>query len=265
MVGGSVVGQFRFSFGPWNIHEGADPFGPPVRKPVAFNKKWRLYKKLCFDAVQCHDDDAVPDLNSLKPPQFVKLKQQLDRRGSCAGLAGPLGAASWGIHRAVQAGMVGRSFACCSRTDFLGVPLGALAEALRAANRRYLDFIGAIDDPTLGMKRLDQVTRPVRDGGRTHRGFNLFHGDDLKLIRAVGRGEFTIGGFQNRALQALLPGKNGPQISRMLKRLRTHGLIKKVGRTYKYYLTCFGRSLTTTALKMREMFIIPSLNRPCVA
>jgi len=264
-----MAGQFRFSFGPWNIHEGADPFGPPVRKPVAFSKRLGLYKKLGFDAVQFHDDDAVPDLNRLTSQQLIKraktVKRQLDRHGPCAGLAGPLGAASWGIHRAVQAGMVGRSFACCSRTDFLGVPLGALAEALRAANRRYLDFIGAIDDPTLGMKRLDQVTRPVRDGGRTHRGFNLFHGDDLKLIRSVGRGEFTIGGFQNRALQALLPGKNGPQISRMLKRLRTHGLIKKVGRTYKYYLTRLGRSLTTMALKMREMFIIPSLNRPCVA
>lgn len=28
--------RFRFSFGPWNIHEGADLFGPPVRKPAAF-------------------------------------------------------------------------------------------------------------------------------------------------------------------------------------------------------------------------------------
>ena len=51
--------QFRFSFGPWNIHEGADVFGPPVRKPMEFAKKLKLYKKLGFDAVQFHDDDAV--------------------------------------------------------------------------------------------------------------------------------------------------------------------------------------------------------------
>jgi len=25
--------KFRFSFGPWNIHEGADVFGPAARKP----------------------------------------------------------------------------------------------------------------------------------------------------------------------------------------------------------------------------------------
>ena len=28
--------QYRFSFGPWNISTGADPFGPPVRKEMEF-------------------------------------------------------------------------------------------------------------------------------------------------------------------------------------------------------------------------------------
>ena len=59
-----MAGEFRFSFGPWNIHEGADPFGPTVRKGIAFAKKVKLYKKLGFDGVQFHDDDAVPDLDS---------------------------------------------------------------------------------------------------------------------------------------------------------------------------------------------------------
>ena len=34
-----MQGTFRFSFGPWNIHEGADPFGPEVRKSIPFNEK----------------------------------------------------------------------------------------------------------------------------------------------------------------------------------------------------------------------------------
>ena len=52
-------GSYRFTFGPWNISMGADPFGPPVRKEVAFAAKIREYKKLGFDGVQFHDDDAV--------------------------------------------------------------------------------------------------------------------------------------------------------------------------------------------------------------
>ena len=43
---------YRFSFGPWNIHEGADPFGPPVRPPVDFDDKLAVYKELVFDAAQ---------------------------------------------------------------------------------------------------------------------------------------------------------------------------------------------------------------------
>jgi predicted transcriptional regulator len=48
----------------------------------------------------------------------------------------------------------------------------------------------------------------------------------------------------------------------MLKRLRMHGLIKKVHGTYKYYLTRLGRKVITTALKLKTMFIIPSLAEP---
>src|SRR5207248_9748764 len=51
-------GNYRFTFGPWNISTGADPFGPPVREEVAFAAKIREYKKLGFDGVQCHDDDV---------------------------------------------------------------------------------------------------------------------------------------------------------------------------------------------------------------
>jgi hypothetical protein len=31
-------GEYRFSFGLWNIYEGADPFGPEVRKPFSFHE-----------------------------------------------------------------------------------------------------------------------------------------------------------------------------------------------------------------------------------
>ena len=50
---------YRFSFGPWNISTGADPFGPPSRKEVEFGRKLKAYKELGFDAVQFHDDDIV--------------------------------------------------------------------------------------------------------------------------------------------------------------------------------------------------------------
>lgn len=77
--------SYRFTFGPWNISTGADPFGPPVRREVAFAAKLREYKRLGFDGVQFHDDDAVPDLDSLDSPGIDKatarVKKMLDGEG----------------------------------------------------------------------------------------------------------------------------------------------------------------------------------------
>lgn len=62
--------QYRFSFGPWNIHEGADPFGFDVREPFPHGKKFALYKSLGFDAVQFHDDDVAPGIDDLDGKQI---------------------------------------------------------------------------------------------------------------------------------------------------------------------------------------------------
>jgi xylose isomerase len=77
---------YRFSFGPWNIHEGADPFGPPVRPERDFDDKLGVYRELGFDAVQFHDDDAVPDLDNLSPAQIREEARAVRRRLSDNGL-----------------------------------------------------------------------------------------------------------------------------------------------------------------------------------
>jgi xylose isomerase len=72
---------YRFTFGPWNISTGADPFGPPVRKEVALAAKIREYKKLGFDGVQFHDDDAVADVEGDVEKQAARMKKVLDAEG----------------------------------------------------------------------------------------------------------------------------------------------------------------------------------------
>jgi xylose isomerase len=88
-----MAGTFRFSFGPWNIHEGADPFGPTVRESIEFEKKLELYKSMEFDGVQFHDDDAVPDMNDLDGPQIInkaaQVKSMLDGHGLTAEFVAP--------------------------------------------------------------------------------------------------------------------------------------------------------------------------------
>ncbi len=88
-----MSGEYRFSFGPWNIHEGADPFGTAVRPSIEFAEKLGMYKKLGFDAVQFHDDDAVPDMEELSPEQIVakagEVKAMLDGQGLVAEFVAP--------------------------------------------------------------------------------------------------------------------------------------------------------------------------------
>ncbi len=69
--------DYRFSFGPWNIHEGSDPFGPTVRPSIAFTTKLKEYKKLGFEGVQLHDDDAVADVDSKSAQQVEAEAKQL--------------------------------------------------------------------------------------------------------------------------------------------------------------------------------------------
>jgi xylose isomerase len=84
MAGSTKKTTYRFTFGPWNISTGADPFGPPVRKEAAFAAKIREYKKLGFDGVQFHDDDAVPEIDQ-DPAGIEKAaartKKMLDGEG----------------------------------------------------------------------------------------------------------------------------------------------------------------------------------------
>lgn len=84
---------YRFSFGPWNIHEGADPFGPPVRSPLTLSEKLKYYKDLGYDAVQFHDDDVVPNLDSLSADQISRaareMKKVLDDQGLIAEFVAP--------------------------------------------------------------------------------------------------------------------------------------------------------------------------------
>jgi xylose isomerase len=105
-----MAGIFKFTFGPWNIHEGADPFGPVVRKTIDFDRKLEYYKELEYDAVQFHDDDAVPELNHLNPSQIAETARDLKNRLSEKGLAAEFVAPRlWEDERTIDGGYTANS------------------------------------------------------------------------------------------------------------------------------------------------------------
>lgn len=135
-----------------------------------------------------------------------------------------------------------------------------LADILLAANTRYLTFISAIEDRTVGKKKLFKITTSKKENNRNYKGFNFFEKSDQNLLLYLTSGEFNISGFRSKDLKKRFNNYSPFKISRILKRLRVLNLIKRIGKTYKYYITKLGTEAIITALKLKEMVIIPQLN-----
>jgi len=101
----------RFSFGPWNVHDGADPFGPPVRAEFTFAQKMKMYRKLGFQGVQFHDDDVVPsDWSHRRMVKGCKaVKKMLDGEGLETEFIAPR---LWEDPRTIDGGCTSNSASC---------------------------------------------------------------------------------------------------------------------------------------------------------
>lgn len=87
------MSQFKFSVGPWNVHAGADSYGPATRPEIPFEEKLRRFAELGFSAVQFHDDDAVPNINNYTVEEIKqearKVKALLDKYHMAAEFVAP--------------------------------------------------------------------------------------------------------------------------------------------------------------------------------
>jgi hypothetical protein len=136
------------------------------------------------------------------------------------------------------------------------------AQISQAANERYLDSMATVEDTTSLEELAAQLCQPAELDGRRVRALNPFSVDDAKLLQAVNRGEFLLNGFRNRDLRPLLFGsaEASPQearrqasaVTRKLRLLRAHGLIRKVPTTHRYLLTDRGRSAIAPLLAARQ-------------
>ena len=134
-----------------------------------------------------------------------------------------------------------------------------LREILLGCNRRYLEFLSAIEDTSNGQRDLTRLSEPQREGDRTIKGLNFFRRAEQRLLRALQRPEFNIHGMRRADLRAFVSELSPSRLSRQLHRLRTLGLLKRVTRSYRYYLTRLGRAAIAAACSLTQFQIIPAL------
>ena len=87
------MATFRFTAGPWNVHEGNETFGPGHRKSIPLEEKMKKYAEIGLAGMQFHDDDAVPDMNNMTEKQIIDyakdVKAMLDKYGLFAEFVAP--------------------------------------------------------------------------------------------------------------------------------------------------------------------------------
>lgn len=140
--------------------------------------------------------------------------------------------------------------------------LGRRVEISRAANERYVEALAVVDVPSPVHTLLDGVSRPVTKGRRPYRALRPVSPQEAVVFAAVLKGEFLLKGFTNRDLREQLEPRrsNDPQerrrvsgrITRLLRLLRAHGLIRKVSGTRYYRVPPKGQQIMTAALKLRD-------------
>jgi hypothetical protein len=136
------------------------------------------------------------------------------------------------------------------------------ARVSQASNDRYLEALAAVSTPAPLKALTDRLGDRVRWKGKAARGLNPLGREDAALLEAVGRGEFMINGLRNRDLQGLLfagatddPGerrRRSGQVTRKLRLLRAHGLLRKVPRTHRYLVSAKGRKVIAALHAARE-------------
>ncbi len=138
------------------------------------------------------------------------------------------------------------------------------AQVGRAANHRYLDALALAQPTGKAMAELDRLCQPhVKDGQRYAR-FQPVAAAEAALFAAVLFGGHALNGLRNGDLQARLfpkppastaqQRKRSAHVSRLLAKLRGHGLIAKVPRCRLYRPTVKGIQLMSAALHYRHDF-----------
>jgi hypothetical protein len=145
------------------------------------------------------------------------------------------------------------------------------ADVSRQANARYLEALVVVDDLSVGQRQLERRCAPVAYQGRQRRALQPLGRDDQALFQAVLRGEHTVRGFRNRELAAHLFGarpsdaaerrRQCGRISRLISLLRAHGLVAKVPRSRRYYVTTMGGRFMSTVIQVRHKLIPAKLSQ----
>ena len=143
--------------------------------------------------------------------------------------------------------------------------IGPRAAVGERANARYLDALATVDEDKTVANVLDSVLARAEIGGRKVRSLAPWSHPDLDMLQAIGKGEFMANGFRNRDILPLVTAdfgndpvakrKASAKVTRLLRILRAHGILRRIPHTHRYQVTSKGRLVLAAVLGTRDASI----------
>jgi hypothetical protein len=137
------------------------------------------------------------------------------------------------------------------------------AEFSQSCNERYLDALAQIDTSTPVASALQQISKPTTWNGKRIRALRLWSDLDMTLLKTVYRGEFFISGFRNKDLKPFLfksaatttleNRRHAAKISRLIRLLRAHHIVRRIPSTYRYRLTEKGKEILNALFSLEKL------------
>jgi hypothetical protein len=126
-------------------------------------------------------------------------------------------------------------------------------EISKAIISRYINALPDIDEDKLPLKAITSISSRRSINGRPYSAFNILNDDTLKLFVALSDGAFLINGFSNKLLRCKVfddfnSKQNINKTTRLISKLKAHGIIKKVSKKNRYYVTVNGRKIINSIL-----------------
>jgi hypothetical protein len=139
------------------------------------------------------------------------------------------------------------------------------AEVSQAANGRYLEAMSGVAETTTVEKLVTPWCGRVAEpgaGGRMVRALNPLAAEDAALLRAISDPKWEVNGLRNHDLAETLYGeapadpterkRRSARVSRLLRLLRAHGILKKVPTTNRYLVCVKARATILAVLAARN-------------
>lgn len=130
------------------------------------------------------------------------------------------------------------------------------------SNARYLDSLPAQMPKSEAIEKLDDLCRSRKKNGAQYPKLVPFMKDVRALFHAALSGENTINGFRNKDIRSRLyenEAKDSTEekrrcgrVSRLIKKLRGHSLVRKVKNSHLYRVTGLGSQVMASALNACE-------------